>query len=148
MANIALSVTVDRNDLGLSTLDINDHVNYYVSSNSFLGATVSWQRTQVTSPFLDGSVTVTRNREQVTDNLSVEVLGTSYSNLMNNLGNLIDAFTQDTFNLQVAFSTSVLQYMCEAADYTVQFDSSRWIGQQVLVTFSIPRNPVPITGRF
>lgn len=146
MPDVALSVQISRDDLGLAALDLNDHVSYYISGQNFLGQAVSWDRKQVTSPFMDGSVTTTRTRQMVNDQLSVEVLGSTQVDLQNKLTTLIQAFAQDTFNLQVAFSTATYQWECESADYTVSFQAERWIAQQVLVSFQFPRNPVPILG--
>lgn len=146
MPDILFSVVVDRTDLGLADLDLNDHLSYYVSSQGLFGQAVSYQRNQVTSPYLDGGVTISRNKEMVTDSIGIEVLGHSNPDVQSKLQALVAAFTQDTYNLQVAFNTTVYQWACEAADYTINWDSTRWIAKQLLVNFSFPRQPVAVKG--
>lgn len=148
MPDLLLSVQIDRTDLGLASLDLNDHNNYYISSDNFLGGQVQYERNQVTSPFIDGSVTVNRRKQIVTDQMTVEVLGVNKADLITNINNLVLAFSQDTYNLQIAYGSVVYQYACEAADYTVQYSGPRWIANHVQVQLSFPRQPVPTVGVF
>lgn len=145
MTDLSLTVLVTRGALGLGDLDINDHVNYYVTP-TFLGGQVSWDRVEVTSPFIDGSVTVNRRRSKVQENIGIEVLGDSQADLATNLAALIAAFTQDGFALNIGVGAQAYQYACEAADYQLTWSGPRSIARQALVAFTVPRQPNPIAG--
>jgi hypothetical protein len=147
MPDILFSLLITRDSLGLPDLDLNDHLNYYVA-DQFMGGQVTWNRNQVTSPFIDGAITTYRTKQMVTDTVNIEVLTTTYTGAMTSLRTLVQAFTQDTYNLQIGIgvSTAALQYQCEAADYTMDWTNSRWVAKHLSISFSVPRNPVPILG--
>lgn len=136
---------ISRDELGLPLLNLNDHVNYYVSSQVF-GAQVSFRRQTVQSPWIEGQFTVGAVRDVVQDKFAVEVMGPDQVTLQNNLQTLIAAFTQDYYDLTLQMDTAVYTYACEQADYTLDWTNTRFIAQQVLVTFAIRRSPVAING--
>jgi hypothetical protein len=147
MPNMHLSVQVTRTSLGLSNLEINDHNSYYVA-DSFMGGQVAWQRTQVSSPWIDDEVTVNRRRGKVMENVVVEVLGLTQSALSANISTLIEAFNQDNFTLGVTIDGVQRSYQAEAADYQVQWNGPRQVAKQIQVVFSVPRSPIPTLGAF
>lgn len=148
MPDASISLVISRDQLGLDDLELNDHVMSYISSQNFLGAAVQYQRNQIQSPFIDGQITTFRSLQSVQDNLTLEVLGGSHKTMINNLNTIVAAFLQDTYNLRIKFGVTSIQYACEAADYTVDYTSERWIQPQALVTFSFPRQPTPVSGGF
>lgn len=152
MADLNLSVVLTRDWLGLGPLNINDHVSYAVAQQ-FLGSTVSWNRNQLTSPYMDGSFTASRQRQSVTEQIAVEVFGRSTANgamspttLQANLAALIAAFNQDSFSLTLTLDGTTYSYEAEAADYQVSWVGPRFMARQVQVVFSLPRQPVPLAG--
>lgn len=147
MPDLGLSVVVSRDLLGLAGLEINDHLAYYVGPQ-LLGGQVAWNRQQVTSPFIDGQVTTWRTRQNVTEQLGVEVLGDTPGELNANLAVLLAAFIQDSFHLAVAIGAQSFEYACEAADYQVGWTGPRWVACQLQVVFAMPRQPVPVAGAF
>lgn len=144
-----MSVVVTRDSLGLADLQINDFINYYVGSE-FLGAGVTWNRNQVSSPFLDGQVTTFRNRQNVSEPATVEVLADEPNLLQIAQNTLVQAFLQDFFNVLIVIGTgthkATYQIQCEAADYTVAWTGPRWLATQGQVKFTVPCQPVPIVG--
>lgn len=146
MPDISLSVLVSRDLLGLSDLEVNDHVSFLMAPSS--PAQVSWQRSSVSSIFVDDDITVHRRRGKVTENMVLEVKGTSQANLQANLLTAIGCFTQDYFNIRVSFSGTIYEWACEAADYQVVWDGPRMFARQVQLQLSVPRSPVPISGAF
>lgn len=147
MTDLALSVAVTRTQLGLSELNLNDHVNYYVAQQQFMGGTMTWTKNQITSPYVDGATTVNRTRGQVTEPVTIEVLGTSDTVLQTNMATLINAFSQDSYDLLIAIGAANYQYQCEAADV----QQARWtvsglLFKQQQIVFQVPRQPVPILG--
>lgn len=145
MADLGLTATVTRTLLGLADLNINDHVNYYLSPQ-FLGGTTAWQRNQVTSPFIDGAVTTNRTLQMVTETLGIEVIGSSPTTLQTALAALIIAFNQDSFILNISIGSANYQYRCEASDFQVLWTGPRMIAKQAQVLFQTPRQPVPLAG--
>ena len=143
--SLGMSVTVTRTQLGLSPLAINDHISYYVA-DTFMGGQVSWTRNQVTSPFVDGAVTVNRTRSMVTEQVVIEVLGGTQALIQANAATLISAFLQDSFLLTITVATTTYQYLCEASDFQVTWTGPRFFAKQAQVTFSMPRQPIPVIG--
>ena len=144
---LGMGVSVTRTQLGLPVLNINDHNAYYVA-DTFLGGQMAWNRNQVTSPYVDGSVTVNRTRSMVTEQIVVEVLGgPSQALLQANVATLIAAFSQDSYLLSITLpQATTYQYLCEAADYQVSWTSPRFFAKQLQVTFSMPRQPIALVG--
>lgn len=145
MPDLALHVTVSRTLLGLAALDINDHDTYYLAP-AFLGANVQWNRTQVTSPFMDGAVTTQRQRQMVTENITVEVLADTGARLKTAMDQLVSAFIQDSFTVTVAIDGATYQYRCESADYQLIWNGSRMIEHQGQVVLQVPRQPAALSG--
>lgn len=141
-----MSVLVSRTLLGLADLEINDFENYYVASQ-FLGANAGWNRTQIGAPWTDGTVTVNRTRQMVNEPLAVEVFGGDLEDVKNNVAELLDAFAQDAFTIDVTMDGfEYAKYQCEAADVQHGWVGARFIEGQVQIVFSVPRQPVPLVG--
>lgn len=146
MADVALSVLVSRDLLGMGPLQIAYGPRFYCAPQ-FIGAAVQWQRQQVTSPYFDGSVTVQRYRQQPTEQIAVEVKGDDLAEVRANIDELVTAFIQDSYVMDITADNSSFSYACEAADYQVGFfNVSRMVSRQVQVVFSVPRSPVPLVG--
>jgi hypothetical protein len=143
--DLAMSVTLSRTLLGLGDLEINDHLNYAVGPQ-LLGGTVAWNRQKATSPFLDGEVTTQRSRQNVTEQVAVEVYAGDAAELKANTAALITAFCQDSFVLTVTLEGTFYVYQCEAADVTIAWVGARMMAHQGQVTFAVPRQPVPLLG--
>lgn len=147
MPDLDLAVAVTRTQLGLSELNICDHLNYYIAATQFLGGTMSWTKNQITSPYTDGAFTVNRTRGQVTEPVTVEVLGETDTDLQTNLATLINAFSQDSFVLLIGIGAANYQYQCEAADVQLaRWTVSGMLFKQQQVVFQVPRQPVAILG--
>ena len=140
---------VSRPALGGGDLDINDHSSYVLAGPSILSGQVTWDRKQVSAPWVDGDITVARRRGNSTEPLSIYVKGTSQSDLDTRMGSLRDAFFQDRFTLHIIVGTANHAWDCEAADLTqVLFDTAHVYNKYVLMTFAIPRKPIPLAGAF
>lgn len=152
MANVMVAV-VSRPQLGLADLNINDHVNFILSSSSIFSGTVSWRRNQAQSPFVEGQVLVSAVRDLVQDQIAIEVMAgktgsvsAGHSGLQANLKTLIDAFSQYNYNLSVQWDTIPYTYACQPADYTIDWTGGRAQAQQLQVKFNIFRSPVAVQG--
>ena len=147
MVDIALSANVSRSLLGLSPLAINDHFNYYIGTQ-FLGATQSWTRNQVGSPWLDGLVTTFRTRQMVTEPVQLEVPSESQAELQAKMQAVVLAFAQSDYTITVVVGGATFEYQCEAADFQVLWTTPRMVEGQGQVTFQVPRQPVTISGGY
>jgi hypothetical protein len=139
------SASVTRSDLGLLDLDINDLVNYRVSSE-IMGSMVTFDRKIVSSPYVNGDVTVHRRRGNVNEKFSVLVYGDEQNDLQINVSELINAFTQNSFNLSFGLDSTIWSYKCEASDYQLEWNNAYFASGQLRVTFNLNRNPIPLVG--
>jgi hypothetical protein len=134
-------VSVSRTSLGLPTLDLNDRLAY-ITADQIFGAQQAWNRQTAKSPYVDGEFLVNASRGLVQDRFSVQVLGSSQSQLQSRIKDLTDAFGQPSYVLTVTMEDGVYPYSCQPADYQVDWTAARWMARQVLVTFTVPRQPV------
>lgn len=148
MTDLSVSAKVSRPELGGGDLDINDHSTYIIATGSILGGTVQWDKKQVSSPVVEGDITTHRRRTNIMETLSIYVKGDSIGDMMSNIRDLVDAFTQDRYSVQINIGSSNNEWDCEAADYSVTMDNVHVYNKYAVVTFSIPRKPVPLQGGY
>lgn len=142
---LTTSASITRTLLGLDELNLNDHVNYSLAAG-IMGGQVTWERNEVSSPWVDGELTVSRRKRNVQENIVVNVYGASYAGLQARMQSLIAAFTQDNFAIYFGISGMGRGYKCFAADYQVSWDTARMKALNVPITFMVPRLPNPISG--
>jgi hypothetical protein len=142
---LTLTAYVTRDELGLGDLDINDGVNFKVAG-AFMGGSVAWQRNNVSSPYIDGDITVSRRRGDIVEPVEIWVYGDNHTELRDNLGELLTAFTQENYNLSFNFDGRNRKYDCKCADYTVSYEQAFVHSKMHKVVFNIPRNPIAIYG--
>jgi hypothetical protein len=143
MTTVAISVT--RSDLGLASLNINDHLDYKVGSE-ILGSMVTYDKKKVSSPYVNGDITVHRRRGNVNEKFSVYVYGADQAELRTNTIALIEAFSQNQFNLIITLDSVEYSYQCEASDYQIGWSNAHMFSKQVLVTFNLDRKPIALVG--
>lgn len=137
-----------RTELGLADLNLNDHINYYVSNDSIFSGTVQYRRNTVTSPYVASGVTVNAVADLVQDVFAVEVLGGTSGALgtANNYAAIVAAFGQYDFNLTFSFDSGVYTYACQTSDYTTDWTQGRGLANQLEVKFTLYRSPIAING--
>jgi hypothetical protein len=133
--------SVSRSALGLPALDLNDHLNYIVA-DQILGGQQTWNRQTAKSPYVDGEWLVNANKALVQDRFAVQVLGATQGEMADNLIALTDAFGQPQYTLTVQTDDQIRTYLCQPADYTVDWSRERMMARKALVTLSVPRQPV------
>lgn len=141
---LTVAATVTRSSLGLSTLNINDHVNYQLGAQ-IMGGTVTWDRNTVSSPYVDGDVTVSRRRPNINETIQVNILASSQAVMLTNIKALAEAFCQDTYTLTITMSGQTYQYKCESADYSIEW-GIKMHSDQCMMVFSVPRKPIALAG--
>lgn len=129
----------------MGVLNINDQLDYIVG-NDIMGAMVTYDRQTVSSPYVNGDITVHRRRGTVSEKFSVYVLGDTQTELQTNIRTLIQAFSQDKFNLSLMLDGIEWSYMCEASDYQVEWANTNFFAQKVKVTFTLLRSPIALVG--
>ena len=139
-----LSVTLSRDLLDDTALEINDHVNYYVAEMG--DNQTSWRRQTTSSPWIDGTVTTQRSKENITRSMSIEVLGENWADTLNNAGNLIAAVSQDNFTLTIDMYSTIVSYICEASDYSWVQSKERWHANRGVLTVNLIHKPNPTSG--
>lgn len=143
MTTFAASVT--RSDLGLGVLNINDNLDYIVGSE-IMGAMVTYDRQTVSSPYVNGDITVHRRRGSVNEKFAVYVLGDTQTELQTNVRTLISAFSQNKFNLVLLLDGIEWSYVCEASDYQVEWSNAHFFATKVKVVFNLLRSPIALVG--
>jgi len=144
-AIVTISAVVTRDDLGQPDLDINDLVNYFIGPRFDPGGVI-WEREQATSRYIHGSVTVGRKKATADYTLPIDVKGATFAELNQAKETLIEAFEQDSFRVTMTFDGIVYSWQCEAADYSVNWDHVYIHNRRLQMSFSFPRQPVPIFG--
>ena len=139
--DLTMSVVVSRDTMGLAPLEINDHLDYVFATPELFGGQQAWDRVQVSSPYVDGDFTVTRRKQNVQEDIQVEVFGANNSEVTSNARKLIEAFSQDSFTITLCLNGVYSLYTCEAADYKVIGTGPRWAAKQIQVVLSVPRKP-------
>lgn len=148
MPDIALSVQLSRDALGLNPLEIAFGARYYLAPQ-FLGGAVQWNRQKISSPFVDGEITTQRSRQNVTENVGVEIRATNASDLQAYTVELIAAFLQDSYTMTVVADGATFIYQCETADYqAASWSTPRMVAFQGQLVFQVPRQPVALAGGY
>lgn len=146
MTDIDISCLVSRDSLGLDPLEIADGNPYYLATQ-FLGAGVSWDRQQVSSRWVDGDITTSRRRGNVSEQVGVEILAGDMLTLKIYMQALVDAFIQDAYTMTVTLDGQIFGYTCEAADYqNAMWNTPRLAACQGQIMFGVPRRPVALAG--
>jgi len=148
MTDLSIVAKVTRSLLSMSDLDINDHSSYVVAGPSAMGGQVSWDRRQVNAPWVDGDITVSRRRQNVTEPLTIYVKGSTQAEMDTRIATLIQAFCQDRYGLQMIVGSANHAWDCEAADYQVTLDTVHFHALYAQAVFQIPRKPVALSGAF
>lgn len=143
--SLAFTATVTRSDLGLSSLNINDHIKY-ITTTQIMGGQVTWQRNSVSSPYVDGDVTISRRRPSVNDVFVVDVIGANHATIRTNLQALVAAFLQDKFNIIITLDGATYQYQCETSDYSIEWNHAKIHDKRITAQFNVMRKPIAVSG--
>lgn len=126
--------------------NFNDGENFILSPEGMDLATVTWRRTQVQSPFVEGRFTTNRQLDQVESTVTVDVLGASAGALQSNMSSIVTAFSADEYVVALTIDGATWSWNCEAADYAVLWQHERWHALRVPMRFTFLRQPTPASG--
>lgn len=147
MPDLQVIAKVSRPVLGGGDLYINTG-DYRLVGYTQMGGTVQWDRKQASAPWVEGDVTVSRRRTNVSESVRVYVTGTDQSDMQTNIATLVDAFTQDRYTLQIQIGNTNWAWDCEAADYSVEMETAHLNSLYVMCSFLVPRRPLMLAGGF
>ena len=110
----------------------------------------AWIRNTVAGPFTHGRYLVSRTLEQGEAPLTVRVVGADVTQVALRMALLVSALEQFTFTLRLTIDGEVSEWACEGADSVPgdggALDDELLGNYQQLVTFRIPRHPIPLVG--
>lgn len=145
MPDLDMGVTVSRDALGLTDLDVNDHTSYKIAAQ-FLGGQASWNRTTVSSPWVNSETTTQRSMKNVEEQVAFEILADTDVQLQTRMATLRAAMLQGDYVLTVTIGDATYAYQCEAADVQVVWTGVRFMALRGQMIFSVPRKAEPLIG--
>lgn len=148
----ARSLLCSRTELSLSALQLWQPGTYTVVGDSFGPGAQVLRRDFVTSKYVKGRTLLNAVEDSQTAVCTIEVGGTSGSDLEANIGILLAAVKQSSYTLAAIWDDVPMTWLCEPADSMV---GSQGVLEDVglkfhtaVVSLFIPRSPVPSVGTF
>lgn len=147
---------VGRASMGLGDLVITNTADltcpYVIGRNGFGPGSVQWRKKTVESPFVNGRFVVSQVKDAVSMTLSVRVKGASFDWLDYHVQQLVNAMSQFDYSVTWTINGVTHTYRCEAADWAIgeggviqDLEARSWTQ---MCNFVVPRQPVPLAGRF
>lgn len=127
--------------MGTYELSLTDRIRYYVSPEDFGEKAQVLRRITAQSPFFDGTYLVHSTKENVTEMITVYVLGATQNEVTENLLLLEEAISQASFNIVVTAGNHQETWSCQAADYTISRGHIMLHNSRAMMKMSIPRLP-------
>lgn len=127
--------------IGTYSLSLSDHIRYYVSPEDFGEKAQVLRRITAQSPFFDGTYLVHSTKENITEMITVYVLGNTANQVTENILLLEDAVSQASFTVSVTFGNHQEVWSCQAADYTISRGHLMMHNTRAMMKLSIPRLP-------
>lgn len=147
--SLTLDCQVTRAELSLGTLYLQDPANGYQVVEVGPGA-MSWRRETVVSPYVHGNTLVGAVKDQLTIPITVQIKGSSASQLDTRLDVVLDAFSQFFYGVGVVIDGVTKAWLCQPADWSVgeggKFNKHHLMSKMYEVTLNVPRHPVPFAG--
>lgn len=145
MNEVVIQGWITRAELSLGDLQLVDD-GVYRMHPVLEASTVTYDRLQAQSRFVDGAVTVMRRKNQGTMQVAIDVIGSTSIEMQNRKATLINAFSQKTFEFYMQLDTALYGWRGECADCNIEWEQVRIHNKQMTVTFDFPNNPQPIYG--
>lgn len=114
---------------------------YQLHAETFSNRQVSHKKVEVSSDWVEGTYTQRSLRNNVNENVSVWVQGSSTVEMMQRVRRLTDTFDQPSFKIYWQVDGYREGWSCQAADYTIESSQPMLFARQVLVKANIPRLP-------
>jgi len=145
MSEVVVQGWITRAELSLGNLQLVD-AGVYRMHPIIEASTVTYDRLQAQSRFVDGAVTVMRRKNQGTMQVAIDVIGSTTLEMQARKQTLIDAFSQKSFEFYMQLDSALYGWHGECADCNIGWDHVRIHNREMTVTFDFPNNPQPIYG--
>ena len=122
-------------------LYLGDGTQYRIGAASFADQAVTFRRSEVSSPYVEGTFVVNALRENVVETLEVYVEGTEELSLTMATRALGAVLCQVNYTVQVQLRRDVFTWSAYAADHTVSTRRELLHARVAQVTAQIPRDP-------
>lgn len=104
---------------GVNWISLNDHVNYRVGAEGLGNSTQTLRRLSTTSPYYDGTFLVHSTKENVEEQLTIYITGSSQNHVTENILRLEELFSQDLYNVRLRLDDHMETWLCQPADYGI-----------------------------
>ena len=143
----AVTLVIDRTELTLADLNLNDPGTY--SIRSFNAGRVRRRSTIARSPYIEGATVVSTVRDIVEMDIAIDVEATTQAALQTRLDTLLDAFQQSSYTLTYGLDATTYEWTCYPAEYEVGIASPDAIFGFVLpVGLIVMRQPAATAGPY
>lgn len=120
---------------------VNDHVHYRVTTDGWGVVEQTHRRKEVTSEWFEGTFVTHKVRDSTKRSIEVMVRGADQPEVTENVLQLIDWFTQDSFNIRITLDDHVETWLCSAADYRIDRSHVLLHNRMAKVNFTMSVNP-------
>lgn len=117
-----VEVIIDRVELGLSPLVLNESTGYHLTRNGIGPGDKKFKRQTTESVFVSGRTLIHATPDIVDTAINLRVSGGTREQLFERIRNLADAISQFSYQMQVTVEGEVELWKCEPADFVVGED--------------------------
>lgn len=139
--DLALSNFEAEISYGEYWISLSDGLRFYMSAEDYGEKAQVLRRITASSPFYDGTYLVHSTRENVTESVSVYVMGSSQNQVTENIALLEELINQRRFSVRIQVGDHRETWTCQPADYTISRGHILMHGGRALVRMQIPRLP-------
>lgn len=126
---------------GTYWVTLNDHVHFYVGAESLGNSTQGRRRYTVQSSMYDGDWEVHSTASSVTEQVTINILGTDQIEVTDSISRLMDAFTQSVYNIRVTRDIVRETWRCFPAEWSIDRGQIQSHNLRAQMRLSIPRFP-------
>jgi hypothetical protein len=126
---------------GQTWYSLSDGLRFYVSPEDFGTKSQVHRRVTAQSPFYEGTYLIHAVRENITEQITVGVLGVSQNDVTENLLLLEDMVSQPSFLLRLTMGDHRETWSCQTADYSMERGHIMMHNCRAMMKLSVPRLP-------
>jgi len=145
---MAISCKISRTILSLSDLEMIATNGYEVMWDGMDPGEVVQRQDWAKSPYVDGGALLSSVDDIATGVLSVEVKGTSESDLQTKVTTLITAFKQITYTLDFNLNSTSWKWTCYRANRLMDVNFPFYLSNLTVCHFHFTRQPTPVSGPY
>lgn len=114
---------------------------YELHKDTFASRSVTHNKVEVNSAWLEGSYTQRSTRQNVIEAVVVYVTGQSMGDVMRRINELTDAMDQNSFRMHFQVEDYSEVWACQSSDYTIETSQELMHSQHAIVRAQVPRLP-------